>query len=81
MKMTLLHGSFEPLIYMLMISAGIILMVWKAKHGMWFSFIIDIMIFTIIFKLHGSSVTGGIAATGAALICSSIIPLMFRRHT
>jgi len=79
MTMTLFHGSMEPLIYMLVITLGLVSMAWKFKTHKWGALIIEIGIFILVFKLHGGTMSGGFAATGAALICGTVIPLMFRK--
>ena len=76
--LTLLHGSLEPLIYGLVIFLGIISMFYKLINGKVLSFFIEIGIFWVIFKMHGGTMTGGFAATLAALLCGWIIPLMIK---
>ena len=77
-SLTLLHGSLEPLIYGLVIFLGIISMFWKLINGKVINFFIEIGVFYIIFKMHGGTMTGGFAATLAALLCGWIIPLMIK---
>jgi len=77
----LLHGSFEPLAYAIAITLGLVSMAWKIKRGLWAAFITELGVFILIFKLHGGSMTGGFAATIAALLCGIIIPWMFRRKS
>lgn len=76
--LTLLHGSLEPLIYGLVIFLGIISMFYKLINGKVLSFFIEIGIFWLVFKMHGGTMTGGFAATLAALLCGWIIPLMIK---
>ena len=74
MGVALIHGSFEPLVYGLVITLGILSIVWKLTHGRFVAGFVEIIVFIIVFKLHGGSVTGGFAATIAALLCGLIIP-------
>lgn len=76
---TLLHGSFEPLIYGLVIFLGIALIWWKLTSGRVLSAIIDILVFTLVFRLHGGTLSGGMAAAVAALLAGLIFPLFMRR--
>lgn len=79
MNLTLLHGSFEPLIYGLVIFLGLLSMCWKLRSGQWLAFFIEVFVFWLVFSLHGHSMTGGFAATIAALLSGLVIPFMFRR--
>ena len=78
MNMTLLHGSFEPLLYGVIIFLGIFSMMYKLKHQMWLSFFSEVFVFWLVFKLHGGTMQGGFAATVAALIAGLVLPLLFR---
>lgn len=79
MNITLLHGSFEPIIYGLIIFLGLFSMWWKITRHQYLGLIIEITVFIIVFKLHGGSVTGGFAATIAALLAGQLFPLLLRR--
>ena len=79
MNVILSHGSFEPLIYGLIIFLGLLSMWWKITHGRWMAFIIEITVFIVVFKLHGGTMNGGFAATVAALLAGLIMP-MFLKH-
>ena len=74
MSMTLLHGSFEPLIYGVIIILGLMVLVAKFIMGWWQSFILDIAIFAAVFWMHGGTMTGGMAAAVAALLGGLILP-------
>lgn len=80
MNIALLHGSFEPIIYGLIIFLGLFSIWWKITRGRWLAVIIEITIFIIVFKLHGGSVTGGFAATIAALLAGLLFPLLLSRR-
>lgn len=79
MNLTLFHGSFEPLFYGLVIFLGLLSMVWKIKHGKWFAFFIEVLVFWLVFKLHGGTMNGGFAATVAALLAGLFFPFLLRR--
>jgi hypothetical protein len=79
--MTLLHGSFEPLLYGVIIFLGLFSLVFKIKHGMWLAFFAELTVFIIVFKLHGGTMSGGFAATVAALIAGIVFPIMFRTRS
>lgn len=76
---TLLHGSFEPLIYGVVIFVGIALIWWKLTTGRVLSGLIDIAVFWLVFSLHGGTLAGGMAAAVAALLAGLIFPLFLRR--
>jgi len=76
--LTLIHGSLEPLVYGLVIFLGILSMFHKLINLKVVEFFIEIGIFWLVFKLHGGTMTGGFAATIAALLCGAIIPWMIR---
>ena len=80
MNLTLLHGSFEPIIYGLVIFAGLLSMWYKLTRGHVASFLIELIIFIIVFKLHGGTMAGGFAATIAALLAGLIFPMFLRKH-
>lgn len=62
------HLDFMPIIYGVIIFIGLYSMWWKLKHGKWLSFIIELTVFALVFKLHGGTMAGGFAATVAALL-------------
>lgn len=80
MNLTLFHGSFEPIIYGVIIFLGLMSMWWKITRGKWLAFIIEVTVFIIVFKLHGGTMNGGFAATVAALLAGLILPAMFRHR-
>lgn len=78
---TLLHGSFEPIIYGLVIFLGLYSMWWKFAHGKIFAGLVEVFVFILVFQLHGGSVTGGFAATIASLLAGLVIPLsLSKKH-
>jgi hypothetical protein len=79
MGITLLHGSMEPIVYGLVIFIGLFSMFWKFTHGHILAVCIEIGVFILVFKLHGGSMTGGFAATIAALLCGLVLPMMLKK--
>lgn len=73
---TLFHSSLEPLLYGFVIFLGIASMWWKLTHGRFLAALIEISVFILVFKLHGGTMTGGFAATVAALIAGIVLPCM-----
>lgn len=78
MNIALFHGSFEPLIYGVIIFLGLGLMWFKLVKGYWLSLTIDIGVFWLVFTLHGGTLTGGMSAAVAALLAGLILPLFMR---
>lgn len=78
MNVFLSHIDWSPLIYGLVMYAGIHVMYRKLVNGSFLSLIIDIVVFTLVFKLHGGSMAGGFSAMIAALIAGVTFPRMMR---
>lgn len=76
--LTLIHGSLEPLVYGLVIFLGLLSMMYKLKTMQFLAFFAEVFVFWLVFTLHGHSMTGGFAATIAALLSGLFLPLMFR---
>ena len=70
------HFDFVPLIYGLVIFIGLWIMYWKLLNGRWSSLFVDIVVFALVFKLHGGTMAGGFSATIAALLAGLIFPYM-----
>ena len=68
------HFDVGPLIYGVVIFVGLYSMWWKLTHGRLFAFIVELVVFILVFKLHGGTMAGGFAATVAALLAGMIIP-------
>ncbi len=79
MNVFLTHAGLEPLIYGIVIFLGLTIMWWKISTGRWLSAVIDITVFWLVFTLHGGTMTGGMAATVAALLAGIIFPIFLRR--
>lgn len=72
------HIDVGPLFYGIVIFIGLYSMWWKLTHGRYIAFLAEIVVFVLVFKLHGGTMAGGFAATVAALIAGLVIPLSFR---
>ena len=66
------HIDILPFVYGIIIFFGLWSMWLKLTSGRLGSFIIELAVFIIVFKLHGGSMTGGLAATIAALIAGRV---------
>lgn len=79
MNIGLAHLDFGPLVYGAIMFLGIAVMWWKLTSGRWLSLIIDIVVFALVFKLHGGTMAGGFAAMIAALLAGMFLPMMMGR--
>jgi len=75
----LIHGSFEPILYGLIVFVGLSVMWWKLTTGRWLSLGIDVFVFWLVFTMHGGSMTGGMAAAVAALLAGIVFPMFLKR--
>lgn len=75
------HVDIGPLIYGVVIFLGLYSMWWKLTHGKYVAFIVELVVFVLVFKLHGGSMAGGFAATVAALIAGLVIPYTPRSNS
>lgn len=80
MNVLLSHVSLEPLLYGLVIFLGLASLWWKLITHRWLGLFAELTVFVIVFRLHGGSMTGGFAATVAALLAGLVFPLMLRRR-
>ena len=78
-SLALIHGSTEPILYGLVIFIGLLIMLNKLTSGNFLGFLCDAGVFWLVFSLHGHSMTGGFAATIAALLAGIFFPPMLRR--
>lgn len=76
--MNITHFGLEPVIYGLVIFLGLWSMWHKLTTGKILGFVVEVGVFWLVFALHGGSMTGGFAATIAALIAGSVLPRTFR---
>lgn len=68
MGLALAHLDVLPLIYGIVIFIGLYSMWLKLISGKFVQFVIEVFVFALVFKLHGGTMTGGFAATIAALL-------------
>ena len=78
MTAVLAHIGLEPLVYGIVVFLGIALMWWKFTTGRWMALTIDIVVFVLVFKMHGGTMAGGMAAAVAALLAGLIFPLFLK---
>lgn len=77
--LALVHGSIEPILYGLVIFVGLLITLNKLLNLQILSFACDVAVFYLVFSLHGHSMTGGFAATIAALLAGVIFPHFIRK--
>lgn len=71
--------NFTPLIYGLVMFIGLFVMYYKLIQFQLMSLAIDIIVFALVFKLHGGSMSGGFSAMIAALLAGLIFPRLIGR--
>ena len=76
MGVLLSHIDLAPLFYGIVIFLGILSLYIKLTGGMIMSFVIELTVFILVFRLHGGTMAGGFAATVAALLAGFIFPLI-----
>ena len=54
---------------------------YKVTHAKYAAFVIELVVFIIVFKLHGGTMAGGFAATVAALLAGVIMPMCLGRRS
>lgn len=79
MNVLLSHIDWGPIVYGLVIFVGLLIMWFKLINGRFLSLFIDIGVFWLVFTLHGGTMTGGFAATIAALLAGTVFPMLIRR--
>jgi len=67
-----------PFVYGFLIFFNLALTVWKFKRGMILSVVVDIAVFYAILKMHGGSMTGGLAGLIAATLSGAFVTPMLR---
>lgn len=70
------HVDLAPIAYGVIIFLGIWSMFAKLLGGAFLSFMIEVGVFILVFKLHGGTMAGGFAATIAALLAGYFLPKM-----
>lgn len=74
------HIDLTPLFYGVVIFLGLLSMYWKFSAGKWIALISEVVVFVLVFKLHGGTMAGGFAATVAALLAGFIFPALIGRR-
>jgi hypothetical protein len=62
------HLDFAPLFYGVLMFLGIWSMYSKLINGHWLRLFIEISVFSLVFVLHGGTMTGGFSAMISALL-------------
>jgi len=79
MNAFLAHIDLMPLMYGIIMFAGLAYTWNKACRGKFVSVGIDMAVFWLVFSLHGHSMTGGFSAMIAAALASLTFPTIARR--
>jgi hypothetical protein len=74
----LAHIDILPLLYGITIFVGLASMWRKLINFQVLPLIIEVSVFWLVFSLHGGTMTGGFAATIAALLAGFFLPRMIR---
>jgi len=77
--MFLPHIDVMPLVYGLVIFLGLLSMWFKLVRGNFIGLLIEVSVFTLVFRLHGGSMAGGFAAAVAALLAGLVFPRMISK--
>lgn len=76
MNVWLSHMDWTPILYGVVMYLGLYVMWFKLTHGKWVSLLIDIVVFVLVFKLHGGTMAGGFSAMVASLLAGLTFPYM-----
>lgn len=79
MNVLLSHMDLMPIAYGIIMFIGLAVMWVKLSRGKWLSLVIDIAVFTLVFRLHGGTMAGGFAAMICALLAGLFFPLLIKR--
>jgi len=72
------HLDIAPLFYGVVVFLGLWSMWHKFIRAKYLAFTVEVSVFTLVFVLHGGSMTGGMAAAVAALLAGTILPRTIR---
>lgn len=67
------HIDLMPLFYGIIMFIGMWSMYHKLMRGLWLRLVIEIFVFTLVFTLHGGTMTGGFSAMIAALLAGTFL--------
>ena len=79
MDMLLGHMDMMPLVYGVIMFFGIWSMYSKLMGLQLFGFFVEAGIFSLVFWLHGGTMTGGFAAMVAALLAGQVLPRLRKK--
>jgi hypothetical protein len=68
-----------PVLYGCIMFFGLGMMLYKLLAGSWVSLAVDVVVFSLVFKLHGGTMSGGFAAMICALLAGLFFPFMIRK--
>jgi len=78
MNVFLSHLDLQPLFYGIVIILGIAVVILDIVRGKLLAATLGVGIFTLVFWMHGGTLTGGMSAAVAALIGSMFLPGIIR---
>lgn len=79
MNAFLSHIDLAPLFYGVVMFLGLWSMYYKFTRGHWAALTVEVLVFVLVFKLHGGSMNGGFAAMVCALLAGLFFPLVRRK--
>jgi hypothetical protein len=78
MNAFLSHLDLAPLFYGAIMFLGLWSMYYKFTRGLWFALTVEVLVFVLVFKLHGGTMAGGFAAMVCALLAGLFFPMIRR---
>ena len=78
MGVFLSHIDLQPLFYGFIVAVGLMVVAYHIFTFKIMAVMVDIAVFILVFWMHGGTLTGGMAAAVAALICGLVIPPIIR---
>lgn len=79
MNVLLAHLNLEPIFYGFIVAVGLLVVAYHVFTFKIGAVIVDIAVFVLVFWMHGGTLTGGMAAAVAALICGVLVPAFIKR--
>lgn len=73
------HMDVTPLFYGVVMFLGIWSMWAKLINGRILAFVVEVLVFVLVFTLHGGTMSGGFAAMVCALIAGFVLPRTRRK--
>ena len=78
MNVLLYQLNVDPLVYGVIMFFGLWIMMIKLARGAWTSVAMDVLVFWLVFKLHGGTMSGGFSAMIAALLAGLVFPATWK---